>query len=149
MLENGSEPVLWRPEEIADANPSDWPDQTPEEELVGCYGEVNTNLTTIDLPYPHKLSWKKTATVSRFSCHRRVHDSLLRVLTGVLDHYGMDEIQRLRLDLWGGCLNVRRMRGGSRFSMHSWGIAVDYDPEKNKLKWGRDRASFAQSAYDR
>ena len=54
----------------------------------------------------------------------------------------------MRLDLWGGCLNVRKMRGGSRYSMHSWGIAIDYDPGKNRLKWGRDRAAFAKPEYD-
>ncbi len=32
--------------------------------------------------------------------------------------------------------------------MHSWGIAVDYDPERNLVKWGRDRATFAKSEYD-
>ena len=62
--------------------------------------------------------------------------------------YAFQEIQRLRLDLWGGCLNVRTMRGGTRYSLHSWGIAVDYDPERNRLKWGRDRAAFAQPEYD-
>ena len=45
------------------------------------------------------------------------------------------EIHRLRLDVWGGCLNVRKMRGGTRNSMHSWGIALDYDPQNNQLKW--------------
>jgi len=32
--------------------------------------------------------------------------------------------------------------------MHSWGIAVDYDPVKNKLKWGRDKASLPKGEYD-
>ncbi len=32
--------------------------------------------------------------------------------------------------------------------MHAWGIAVDLDPERNPLRWGRDRASFAASAYE-
>ena len=59
------------------------------------------------------------------------------------------EIHRLRLDVWGGCLNVRKMRGGTRNSMHSWGIALDYDPQNNQLKWGSDRATFAQPDYNK
>jgi len=60
----------------------------------------------------------------------------------------LEKIKELRLDLFGGCLNVRKMRGGSSWSMHSWGIAVDLDPDKNQLTWGKDRASFAKSEYD-
>jgi hypothetical protein len=58
------------------------------------------------LPYPHRLSWKTSKVINSFSCHEQVHDSLQRVLNRVLDSYGLDEIRRLRLDLWGGCLNV-------------------------------------------
>ncbi len=56
-------------------------------------------------------------------------------------------MQRLRLDLFGGCLNVRKMRGGSSYSMHSWGIAVDLDPIRNKFRWDSRRASFARKEY--
>lgn len=148
LLEHGEKPKVWRPEEIPDENPNNWPKQTPQEDLIDSYGQVNTNQTRIDLPYPHRLSWKKRTVIHRFSCHEKVHDSLKRVLTRVFEHYGLEEIRRLRLDIWGGCLNVRKMRGGNRYSMHSWGIAVDYDPEHNQLKWGRDRASFARPEYD-
>ena len=105
--------------------------------------------TKIEVPYPHVIAWNRAQTVTRITRHRKVADSLVRVLTNVKEHYGKDGIERLRLDIWGGCLNVRRMRGGSRYSMHSWGIAMDYDPENNRLKWGRDRASFAQPQYNR
>ena len=142
------EPEIWRPEDLPDENPHHWPGQTPEENLFQFYGEVGQNQTTIELPYPHRLAWKKTTVVHRFQCHERVHDSLHRVLSGVLDHYGLEDIRRLRLNIWGGCLNVRRIRGGSRHSIHSWGAAVDYDPDRNQLKWGRDRAAFAKPEYD-
>jgi hypothetical protein len=142
------QPEIWRPEDLPVDNPNGWPSQTPEDNLTAFYGEVGENQTRIDLPYPHRLSWNKAKTIRSFQCHEKVHDSLQRVLTRVLDNYGLEEIQRLRLDLWGGCLNVRTMRGGTRYSMHSWGIAVDYDPERNKLKWGRDRAAFAKPEYD-
>ena len=39
------------------------------------------------------------------------------------------------------------MRGGSRKSTHAWGIAVDLDPENNRLRWGCDRALFARNEY--
>ncbi len=147
-LVEGREPSIWRPEDLPDENPNEWPRQTPEDNLERFFGAVGQNQTKLDLPYPHRLAWKKTTVVNRFTCHEKVHDSLKRVLVRVRDHYGMEAIRELRLDLWGGCLNVRKMRGGSRYSMHSWGIALDYDPDRNQLKWGRDRAAFAQPEYD-
>lgn len=66
----------------------------------------------------------------------------------VLNSYGLDEIKRLRLDKWGGCYNIREIRGGNKMSMYSWGIVVDYDPVRNKLKWGGDKATFAKREYD-
>ncbi|MCG8688347.1 MAG: hypothetical protein MI892_25975 [Desulfobacterales bacterium] len=148
VLIQKEEELIWRPEEIEDQNPNDWPSQTPDSSLLNYYGPVGKNQARIHLPYPHKLAWKTTQTVNSYLCHEKVHDSLLRVLSRVLDHYGHDDIKKLRLDLWGGCLNVRKKRGGNSYSLHSWGIAVDYDPSHNKLKWGRDRAHFANREYD-
>lgn len=31
---------------------------------------------------------------------------------------------------------------------HAWGLAIDWDPAHNKLKWGRDRARLARPEYD-
>ena len=142
------DPELWRPEEIPDQNPNNWPAQTPESNLIQYYGNVEENQTRINLPYPHKLAWNTSKVVNSFYCHEKVHDSLYRVLSRVVDSYGPEDIKKLRLDMWGGCLNVRMKRGGTTRSIHSWGIAIDYDPARNKLNWGRDRASFASLEYD-
>jgi hypothetical protein len=40
------------------------------------------------------------------------------------------------------------MRGGSAWSQHAWGCAVDIDPDNNQLKWGKDKASFAKPVYN-
>ena len=71
------------------------------------------------------------------------------MLVRVLDHYGPERIRELGLDLFGGCLNVRRMRGGSAWSVHAWGAALDFDPERNQLRWGRARARFARPEYEK
>lgn len=147
LLRKGEMPPLWRDDSPLITNPNRWPVQN-EPALNAFFGTVGTNQKQLQLPYPHRLSWDLTKTVHSFSCHEKVHDSTHRVLTKVVNHYGMERIRELRLDRWGGCLSVRKMRGGSSWSMHSWGIAIDYDPDRNQLKWGRDRAAFAQPEYD-
>jgi len=147
LVENLDEHI-WRPEELSNENPNHWPSQSSTKSLEKFYGKVGENQTRIQLPYPHKLAWKTSKVVNSYLCHEKVHDSLLRVLTNVHDHYGLQQIKELHLDLWGGCLNVRKMRGGTRYSTHSWGIAIDYDPSHNRLKWGRDKAAFAKTDYD-
>lgn len=150
--EYGEPPDDWRDTpEIA--NPNDWPVETTDA-LTDYYGTPGGSfdapdppLTSIDLPYPHRLSWDRRQVVRRVRCHERVADSLTRVLTRVKDFYGMDDIKELRLDVFGGCFNPRRKRGGSSWSTHAWGVALDYDPERNQLKWGRDRAAFANPEY--
>ncbi len=147
LLKNGAMPRPWRDDEPSDRNPHNWPDQN-QANLDAFFGRVGENQTSLMLPYPHRLAWDLRQAVNSFSCNIKVHDSARRALTKVFDHYGIEQIRDLHLDRFGGCLNVRRMRGGSNWSMHSWGIAIDYDPDRNQLKWGRDRAAFAQPEYD-
>jgi peptidoglycan hydrolase-like protein with peptidoglycan-binding domain len=147
ILETGETPHLWRDEIPLNLNPNGWPMQN-EAKLNEFYGQVGTNQVSLALPYPHRIAWDLKTTINSYQCNVKVHDSVKRVLQRVLDHYGLKRIKELYLDRWGGCLNVRKMRGGSQWSMHSWGIAIDYDPEDNQLKWGRDKAIFAKPEYD-
>jgi hypothetical protein len=62
----------------------------------------------------------------------------------VANHYTDVQLRDMGLHLFGGSLNVRKMRGGKAYSMHSWGIAIDFDPMRNQLTWGRDRARLAK-----
>lgn len=72
--------------------------------------------------------------VSRFICHKLVKDPLQRIFAATLEHYGPDRIRKLNLDIFSGCKVVRRITGGSGWSMHSWGIAVDMDAANNEFK---------------
>lgn len=144
----GQAPEPWRDDEGIGATPTNqgWPIQT-QSELKKFYGPVGTNQTSVVVPYPLKIAWATEKTVSKFSCHEKVADSIVHVLERVADHYG-DQITPLGLDLWGGCLNVRKMRGGTKWSTHSWGISIDWDPTRNRLRWGADKANFAKPEYD-
>lgn len=144
----GQPPALWRDAHVVPSNPNSWPLERGAD-LNAFYGQPGEeHLVLIDLPYPLRLSWDIQTVVTRTRCNAKVRDSLGRVLSEVLNHYGHEQIKTLRLDVFGGGYNMRNKRGGSTFSTHAWGIAFDFDPARNQLKWTRDRASFARPEYD-
>jgi hypothetical protein len=119
-------------------------------QLIAKYGNPNeegTYLVSIDLPYPMKLSWEKQTIVNKMRCHNLVAKNFIKVFTELLAHYGIAEIQRLGIDLYGGCFNYRKMRGGNDWSKHSWGVAIDLDPDRNLLHETKATARFARPEY--
>lgn len=118
-----------------------WPRQA---DVSAFYGAVGTSQTTIEIPFDMWLAWDKSVRARKMTLHTKVAASAERVLQAVAGLYSAQERKTIGLDLFGGSLNVRKMRGGSAYSMHSWGIAIDFDPERNQLKWGKDRARLAQ-----
>ena len=124
-----------------------WPKQTYNA-MVEYYGPVGENQSSINLPYQMYLAWDVNSKIKRASCNKKCAESLYNIFEKTLKTYGLKEIQRLKLDSFGGCLNVRPKRNGTSYSIHSWGAAVDLDPDNNRLKWGRDKASFAKKEYE-
>jgi hypothetical protein len=119
-----------------------WPRQPDMERFFGRPGE---NLTTLVLPFTMKYHEDDdTYPVKRFQIHEKVHDSALRCFTRIADAYDEASRAKIGIDEFGGCFNLRAMRGGTRLSMHSWGIAIDFDPDDNQLRWGGDRARLAK-----
>lgn len=119
-------------------------------EAIKKYGEPNesgTYLVSIDLPYPMRLAWDKKTTVNKMRCHKLVESNFKAVFNEILSVYGIEKIKELGIDLFGGCFNFRSMRGGSDYSRHSWGIAIDLDPERNLLKETSRTARFARPEY--
>lgn len=119
-----------------------------QSQVSSFYGAVGANQETMTLPFPMRLAWDTEQVVRKTSCHAKVREQFEFIWKSTLDYYGTHEIHRLRLDMFGGCLNVRKMRGGSSWSMHSWGIAWDVDPDRNQLKFTRDQATLDGPEYD-
>ncbi len=119
-------------------------------QAIKTYGFPSENpdyLVTLDLPFPLQLSWDKQVLVKKIQCHKLIKDRLLLVFQDILTTYGKEKIVELGINRYGGCFNFRKMRGGSDYSRHSWGIAIDLDPERNLLKETSKTARFARLEY--
>jgi hypothetical protein len=126
---------------------NNWPKQDYNS-MVNYYGDVGENQTSLILPYSLKLAWDTNTTVKKLTCNEKVASSLYRIFESTLKTYGQKDVSRLRLDVFGGCLNVRKMRGSTKsWSIHSWGAAIDLDPDKNTLKMTSKLATFAKAEY--
>lgn len=144
----------WR-SPLMDANKADkrfpapvqntWPLQS---QMEAFYGAPGTNMTQVQLPFPMVLAWDTSTEIMKFSCNEKVKDSLGRVYKSILASYGFDRIEELGLNLFGGCVNVRNMRGGKNLSTHAYGAAVDTDPVRNSLRSTRETARLARPEYE-
>ena len=134
----------WRHDHRFDASGDQWP---AYRDATRFFGEPGTNQVIMELPYEMVLAWDESQSVNRFSINAKCADSAKRVLQRSLDYYGYDRIKDLGLHKFGGCLNVRKMRGGTQLSTHSWGSAIDFDPARNRLRWKSDRAELAKPEY--
>jgi hypothetical protein len=120
-----------------------WPKETTEN-LLRYYGPVGENQVRIDTPYRMVLAWDTDSVLTKITCHKKVAESLYTALENVSYLYSESDIIKHGFHLFGGTLNVRKIRGGNRWSVHAWGAAVDIDPARNQLHWGKDRAYFAR-----
>jgi hypothetical protein len=83
-------------------------------------------MVTIALPFPLVLSWDQSRSVERMTCHRLLQPVFERCF-GELEGAGLQS----KLTSFGGCFSFRPQHRGTKLSTHSWGIAIDLDPELN------------------
>ena len=122
-----------------------------DQEIISKYGQPGdvNQITKILLPYPMRIAWKTETTVNAIQCHKLIANPLLNVFDDLKAHYGYEEIKSLGIDLYGGCVNVRLMRGSrTKWSRHAWGIAIDLDPVRNTLRETKKTARFARPEYN-
>lgn len=119
-------------------------------EVLAIYGTPgNTaNFTQIISPFPFIIAWDKKIVVQKLTCHKKIAIPLANVLADLLANYGKQKINDLGIDLYGGLYNLRKMRGSNtRWSRHSWAIAIDLDPDRNLLREDHTTARFARPEY--
>lgn len=121
-----------------------------DEKIIEKYGTPGDedNFIIVTLPYEMRLAFPPYQPVNKIRCHKLVENNLLKVFNELLTVYTEPEIKKLGIDLFGGCVNVRLMRGSkTKWSRHSWGIAIDLDPARNGLKTKKPIAQFSKPEY--
>lgn len=118
-----------------------WPTQKEVRSGKSVFGAPGSaQLVRIVPPYPLYFEGSKVASIA---VHKAVAEHVEAALREVLAYYGQKRITELGLDQYGGCYNYRKATGGGGLSMHAWGIALDFAPEKNAYKMQSPEASLS------
>jgi hypothetical protein len=132
---------FWGPKSIAACKehlrqlmptPNPWP-KSDQASLRAFYGEPGdeSNLVPITFPYPMYYDGKP---VSRTRCHKKVAASLLRVLSAIRGIVAEHPEHKGEAEDYGGVFNFRPKRGGTSWSLHAWGAAIDLDADDNTFR---------------
>lgn len=81
--------------------------------------------------------------------HEKEKSSIEKCYIDIKKEYGLEKIYELGLNTSSGTYNARTMRGGTSYSMHSWGIAIDILAGLNGLKTKSPKAQFSKPEYKR
>lgn len=115
--------------------PNGWPKEADAAQFYGhsdgSSAWESANLVTFEAPYAFFM---ESQLVRRVRCHKKVKDSLYRILSAIQQLYKTPEaIHAVGLDQYDGCYNFRPVRGATNLSMHAYGAAIDFDAEHNPL----------------
>lgn len=123
---------------------NNWPHDN-DAELDAFYGRPDgsaawevKNLTYIFPPWKAYLAGTDLELKHGIRVHKKVAASLESILASLWEEFGKSqaEIEKVRLHQIGGAYFFRARRGSKRLSNHARGIALDLDPEHNKMKRG-------------
>lgn len=119
------------------------------DEIIDKYGQPidDTYLVDTILPFQMYFSWDPSYWIGKFKVHKKIKDNVEAAFHCIYEHYGLEEIIRLKINEWGGCHNDRKMRGSNKWSRHAWGIAIDLFPTKNGLRTKAPDAAFSHKEY--
>lgn len=122
-----------------------------QSECIRFYGEpgpeIKAQLVTVDLPYALRLDYDLGTEINRVTLHKKCAPAFVDAMVAVRAKYGAAKQKELGIDRYAGGYMHRKMRGGSRWSMHAYGCAVDFFAAPNGLTTRCPRALFCGADY--
>jgi len=102
-----------------------WP-KSDQGSLMEFYGNPGDESKLVSIDVSNLGVKYDGQTVRSIRCHKKVADSLRRVLVSIESSHCA-----YILSQYAGCFNNRQMRGGTLPSLHARGAAIDLDPGPN------------------
>lgn len=130
---------FWGPKSIAACQaylrslmpkPNPWPKPANVRAFYGEPGDED-QLVSITFPFPMFYGGK---LVTKTRCHRKIAAALLRVLKAIGEKHFANRGVMEEAEDYGGCFNFRQKRGGTSWSLHAFGAAIDLDADDNTFR---------------
>lgn len=135
-------------EPLKPAKPSPFPVQAKFDSFYGVPGiELEKKLVKVESPYDLRIDWSVGQITRTIRIHPKLAESLEKILWDIYIEYGVDKIRQLGLDRYAGSYSHRKMRGGSSWSTHAYGAAIDWYSGKNGLTTRCPQALFCKPEY--
>ena len=114
------------------------------------FGKAGCENMLVNVPVPANYPLKYDGKpVKSIRIHKLVADRLAAALQDIINHYGED-IEKVAPGAccYDGSYNFRSSRGSSSYSIHSWGLALDFDASNNTMKMSAPKARLSQPIYE-
>lgn len=114
------------------------------------FGKAGNENILVNVPVPANYPLKyEGKPVKSIRIHKLVADRLAAALQDIINHYGED-IEKVAPGacVYDGSYNFRKTTGTSSYSIHSWGLALDFDAANNTMKMSAPKARLSQPIYE-
>ena len=114
------------------------------------FGKAGCENMLVSVPVPSNYPLKYDGKpVKSIRIHKLVADRLAAALQDIINHYGEDiENVAPGACVYDGSYNFRKTTGTSSYSIHSWGLALDFDASNNTMKMSAPKARLSQPIYE-
>jgi hypothetical protein len=113
-------------------HPNPWP-SSDQSSLRAFYGQPGDERNLVMMEFPYRMLYAGQA-VSRTRVHARCADSLFRVLSNIRGMFAAAPHIVDEATDFAGVYNYRPKRGGTSWSLHAWGAAIDLDADDNTFR---------------